>query len=73
MLKIAGIQMKGSPDKDKNLEKTRVLIGLAAESGAKMICLQELFTTHWFPADINPENFRLAEEVPGPRPGPPSF
>jgi len=69
MLKIAGIQMNGTPDKEKNLEKARVLIGLAAESGAKMICLQQLFTTHWFPADINPENFRLAEEVPGPTTG----
>jgi N-carbamoylputrescine amidase len=66
MLKIAGIQMNCSPDPEKNLERARWLIGLAAESGAQMICLQELFTTCWFPADINPENFRLAEEIPGP-------
>ena len=46
MLKIAGIQMNGTPDKEKNLEKAGVLIGLAAESGAKMICLQQLFTTY---------------------------
>jgi len=66
MLKIAGIQMNCSPDPEKNRERAQWLIGLAAESGAQMICLQELFTTCWFPADINPENFRLAEEIPGP-------
>jgi N-carbamoylputrescine amidase len=66
MLKIAGIQMNCIPNKEKNLEKALWLVGLAAESGAKMICLQELFTTHWFPVDINPAHFQLAEEVPGP-------
>lgn len=66
MLRIAGVQMNCTTDKQKNLEKACRLIGLAAESGASMICFQELFTTHWFPADIDPENFRLAEEVPGP-------
>jgi N-carbamoylputrescine amidase len=66
MLKIAGIQMNCSPDKARNLEKAHLLSKIAIESGAKIICFQELFTTHWFPMDINPENFQLAEEVPGP-------
>jgi N-carbamoylputrescine amidase len=66
MLKMAGIQMNCATDKGKNLEKARRLLGLAAESGARIICFQELFTTHWFPADIASENFRLAEEIPGP-------
>lgn len=66
MLKIAGIQMNCSQDKKKNLEKALLLAEMAAERGAKMVCFQELFTTHWFPRDINPENFHLAEEVPGP-------
>ncbi len=66
MLRIAGIQMNGSSDKARNLEKAQLLAEIAAESGAKMICFQELFTTHWFPMDINPDHFRLAEEIPGP-------
>jgi len=66
MLKIAGIQMHCLPEKKKNLEKALLLAQMAAERGAKIICFQELFTTHWFPRDISPENFKLAEEVPGP-------
>jgi N-carbamoylputrescine amidase len=66
MLKIAGIQMKCSQDKEKNLERALRLAEIAAEGGAKMICFQELFNTHWFPMDICPDHFQLAEEIPGP-------
>ena len=65
-MKIAGIQMNGSLDLKKNLEKAQLLAGLAAENGAQMVCFQNLFLYSWFPAEINPENFRLAEELPGP-------
>jgi len=66
ILKIAGIQMKCSKDKEKNRERAQTLAEIAGEQGAKMACFQELFNTHWFPMDILPENFHLAEEVPGP-------
>jgi N-carbamoylputrescine amidase len=66
MVKIAGIQMNCSPDKARNLEKACLLARIAIERGANMICFQELFNSHWFPVDINPGNFQLAEEVPGP-------
>ena len=66
MLKIAGIQMNCSQDKEKNLEKALLLAEIAAERGAKMICFQQLFNTHWFPVDICPDHFQLAEQVPGP-------
>jgi len=66
MLKIAGIQMNCGPDPKRNLKKAQHLAKIAAERGAKMICFQELFTTHWFPVDIRPDHFQLAEEVPGP-------
>jgi len=66
MLKIAGIQMGCLPDKEKNLEKAQYLANIAAESGARIICFQELFTTHWFPMDIHREDFNLAEGIPGP-------
>jgi len=66
MLRAAGVQMKCSEDKKKNLEKAQVLAEVAVQSGAKIICFQELFQTHWFPMDIRPCHFHLAEEVPGP-------
>lgn len=66
MLKIAGIQMHCHPDPKKNLEKAKNLALIAAERGAKIICFQELFHTHWFPADINSTHFQLAESIPGP-------
>jgi N-carbamoylputrescine amidase len=66
MLKIAGIQMICSQNPKRNLEKAQMLAQIAVERGAKMICFQELFTTHWFPMDIRPEHLQLAEEVPGP-------
>ena len=65
MLKIAGIQIQGTVEKNKNLEKAQRMARIAAERGAKMICFPELFPTPWFPMDIRPENFSLAEEVPG--------
>jgi len=51
--------------KKKNLNKAIGLIELAAERGAKMICLQELFNTTWFPKDINSNSFQLAERADG--------
>jgi N-carbamoylputrescine amidase len=66
LIRIAGIQMACSQTKEKNIERAAKLVSLAAERGAKIICLQELFHTHWFPKDINNENFALAEPLNGP-------
>jgi N-carbamoylputrescine amidase len=65
MVTLAGIQMNSCGEKTKNLEKAKDLAEMAAQRGAQMVCFQELFTTHWFPRDIQSENFSLAEEVPG--------
>lgn len=65
MLKIAGIQMNSSPDTGRNIEKAVRLIGVAAQQGAKIVCLQELFNTHWFPFEINDSHFELAEDING--------
>ncbi len=64
-IKIAGIQMACGEEKKKNLEKAIGLIELAAERGAKLVCLQELFNTDWFPKEVNSTSFRLAEPVDG--------
>lgn len=65
MLKIAGIQMDSSKDKVKNIETAIRMIGVAAEKGAKIASLQELFNTRWFPFEINDAHKELAEDING--------
>ena len=65
MIKVTGIQMECGEDKSKNLQKAIQLIEVAAQRGAKAICLQELFNTIWFPKDVNASNFKLAEKADG--------
>jgi N-carbamoylputrescine amidase len=65
MLKIAGIQMFADEDKGKNIKKAKELISIAAENGAKIVCLGELFSTRWFPREANKELLTLAEDENG--------
>lgn len=64
-VKIAGIQMCCDYDKGNNLRKAVKMAEIAAQEGAKIICFQELFNTHWFPKDRNIENLSLAEDMDG--------
>lgn len=64
--KIAGVQMRCTPDKDRNLKKAMDLGDLAAEQNARIICFQELFHTHWFPRNHDSAAEELAEAIPGP-------
>ena len=59
------IQMKCSPDKEANLEKTVTKIREAASGGAQVICLQELFSTTYFCWEENYDYFNLADAIPG--------
>jgi N-carbamoylputrescine amidase len=65
-IKVAGIQMVCREEKDDNVRKAVRMAELAADKGAQIICLQELFNTHWFPRDIRDDNFLLAEDLHGP-------
>jgi len=65
LIKLAGIQISCCEDKERNLEKALKFSQLAIEKGANLICFQELFTTHWFPREMNKDYFSLAEEVDG--------
>ncbi len=58
--------MSCSPDASKNLENAEDSIRDAAKQGAQIICLPELFLTQYFCQTENPENFSLAEPLPGP-------
>ena len=66
MIKLAGIQISCIEEKEKNIEKATKFLQIAAERGANLICFQELFGTHWFPKEMNPGHFLLAEMPNGP-------
>ena len=53
-------------EKERNVEKAVKFTKIAIEKGANIICFQELFTTHWFPREMNKRYFSLAEKVDGP-------
>jgi N-carbamoylputrescine amidase len=52
-------------EKERNIEKAIKFTQIAIEKGAHIICFQELFTTHWFPREMNKRYFSLAEPVNG--------
>lgn len=66
MVKIGLIQMSSSPNKSENLEKAIGYVREAASQGAKIICLQELFSTQYFCVVQDTRYFSLAEPIPGP-------
>ena len=63
---IGLVQMSCGDNKDDNLQKAIVKIKEAAEKGAQIVCLQELFTSLYFCDVEDYENFYLAEPIPGP-------
>jgi N-carbamoylputrescine amidase len=63
---IGLVQMRCEPDPQANLDKALARIRQAAQSGAEIICLQELFRTPYFCQRQDPSFFDLAEPIPGP-------
>ncbi len=51
---------------EENLQKALSLIGQAAQRGAQIICLQELFRSQYFCQKQDATIFDLAEPIPGP-------
>jgi N-carbamoylputrescine amidase len=64
--KIGLVQMSCSTDPAQNLAKALQGIRSAAEQGAEIVCLQELFRSQYFCREENAELFDLAETIPGP-------
>jgi len=60
------IQMRCEAERRANLDKAVARIEEAAKSGADIICLPELFLSHYFCQRTDPALFDLAEEIPGP-------
>lgn len=62
-VKLAVIQFSCSDNLDENLEKAERLVREAAQNGAKIILLQELFENLYFPQLEREELFALAHPV----------
>ena len=58
--------MTCSGEPKENLEKAVARIREAAQRGAQIVCLQELFRTPYFCREEDAARFELAEAIPGP-------
>lgn len=65
-IKTALIQARSSADPQENLGRALRQVRKAAENGAQMICLQELYQTNYFCQFEDEKYFDLAETIPGP-------
>lgn len=65
-VKVGLVQMSCTADKQQNLQKAIVKVREAAQKGAQIVCLQELFTSLYFCDVEDYDNFQLAEAIPGP-------
>lgn len=66
MLRIAGVQLSCKKDSEYNLKRALKILRFAATKDVKIVCFQQLFHNYWFPAEINPKHFGLAEGEDGP-------
>ena len=60
------IQMRCSIDPDDNLARACEMLRQAADRGAQIACLPELFRTQYFCQTEDAARFDLAETIPGP-------
>ena len=64
--RVGLVQMRCSTQAGENLAKAIALTREAAQRGAQIVCLQELFRSQYFCREENVEWFNLAEAIPGP-------
>ena len=64
-MRVAAIQTHMSWDKKDNVERQVELVHKAADNGAKIIALDELSNTIYFPFEQNPKYFEWAEDERG--------
>lgn len=63
IVRVAVIQMSCCSDKSKNIDKAISMVRTAAEQGAQVVLLQELFEGEYFCQDQSSEYFAWAHEV----------
>lgn len=64
-VKVAATQMACGPGADANLDRAEALVRRAADQGAQVVLLQELFETPYFCKDQDAALFALARPVDG--------
>ena len=64
--RVALIQMSCDPDTQLNLDKAAARVYEAANQGAQLVCLPELFRAQYFCQREDHDLFGLAESIPGP-------
>src|SRR5437762_13057115 len=64
--KVGLVQMAMSADAQANVQRAVAKVAQAAAAGAQLDCLPELFRSHYFAQQEDPELFDLAVSVPGP-------
>ena len=64
--RVALVQMQCGPEPEANFAKAIARVREAAQQGAQIICLPELFRSQYFCQAEDHANFALAEEIPGP-------
>ncbi|MCS6858991.1 MAG: carbon-nitrogen hydrolase [Abditibacteriales bacterium] len=66
VIHVGLVQMQMSADPDDNLRRALANVKAAAQRGAQVVCLPELFRSRYFPQREDPSHFALAESIPGP-------
>lgn len=62
-VKVGLIQIHCGEYIEENIQKTKEKIKETVNKGAQIVCLQELFSSQYFPQTVNVENYDLAEDV----------
>src|SRR3989344_5289274 len=62
---VAAVQSAVSENIQNNLQKTVRQVKQAISRGAKIICLQELYRTRYFPQYKNAKKEEFSETIPG--------
>lgn len=65
MVKVAAIQMQMGEDKKANILKAEMMVRQAAQNGAVIILIPELFEGYYFCKDMNQHYFSWAQERQG--------
>ena len=60
------VQMRLTPSPEHNMDYAISLVREAATAGAQIVCLPELFRTHYFCQTEDHTQFQWAERIPGP-------
>ena len=66
ILRVGLVQMHCNPDPDENVARAVAGIEQAADRGARLVCLPELYRSEYLCQGQDPARFDLAEPIPGP-------